>query len=550
MNDPTLKKNPWMYLGVMVLAAFVVWRVLALIADRINYFTDPTYKAMSQARSSTLARQIPLRETAVTAAILIVMAVVIIAAVAWLVIYLKAEWDKRHLVRPNQHGYPGVYRNGVLTVPSAPALPATVAPALGLPALPERVLIYDAPLPRDGTIPIGVRPDGSQITLPLLEAGGGLIAGNPGMGKTELLASIYVAANRLYRDSIAPVEVIVVDPKRLDFVRLPQLPNTPYPVVSAYGETIELLKELQNDIERRKRTLQNARARSVEHFHSLGGQMSIRLLLVDEVSAFTDQVSKAQKDAFIKLLAEFNSRGRAHGYSLILATQRPHSQTISREVTGIVEWRAAFHVSSDVESRMMLGQNGAENLAGKGRFLLKDGAGLMPGQAYLADLKGKFGPGFYGYLQQFAGAVVGAPTQPLTIDPAPPRYDAGITSGITAGITTVMNPPSAKTLRGDAQAHTYTTIDTETLPAPEPDGFDGATFPATARQQGYLFAKYQELGNPKAVERAVYAQEGGDKYYWTRYGIAAEQQRRGLDFDAAWLNLPERLRRKHLGGDA
>jgi len=529
VNDPTTKKNPWLYLGGALLTGFIVWRALALLADRIAYFTDPAYKEMTQRRSEVLTQQIPIRETALTAAFLILAAVVIVAAIAWLAIYLGGLWEKRHLVKPSPHGYPGVYKDGALTVPAAPTAPGVAAGNV-LPALPDRVLIYDAVMPRDLTLPIGVRPDGRQITLPLLEAGGGLIAGNPGSGKSELLASIMVAANRLYQEGIAPVEVVVVDPKQLDFVGMPQLPNMPYPVVSSYAETIELLKELQNDVSSRKRTLQLAKARSVEHYLALGGQMSMRWVLIDEVSAFTSKVSRQQKEAFIRLAQEFNERGRAHGYTLVLATQRPHSDTISREVTGIVDWRIALMVSTAVESRMILDQPGAEQLQGRGRFIIKYGPGVMPGQAYLADLKGKFGPGFYGY------------AQPALLE-APARVYAPPTPGSTP-------PPTAKTQRGDAEAHTNRTsidADHDGLP-PAPAAFDAENFPTTARQQGYLFAKFQELGTITAVAREVYDAAGGDKWLWTKWAIAMEQQRRGLDYDPAWLNLPPRLKKKHLGG--
>jgi hypothetical protein len=539
--DPTAKKNPWMYLGGVMLAVFVVWRVLALIADRIAFFTDPAYKEMTQARSHVIARQIPIRETAITAAILIFVLVITVAAVAWLVIYLKTQWDNRHLVKPSPHGPPAVYRDGVLTVATAPALPGSTMPNGfgGGAALPERVSVYDAALPRDGTIPIGVRPDGRQITLPLLEAGGGLIAGSPGFGKTELLASLYVAANRLYQEGVAPVEVIVVDPKRLDFVNLPRLVNTPYPVTATYAETVDLLKELQADMERRKRALQSAKARSVAHYHQLGGQMTIRWLLIDEVSAFTEQVSKSQKETFEKLLTDFNERGRAHGYTLVIATQRPHSHVISRAITGIVEWRVAFQVSTAVESRMVLDQNGAENLQAKGRFLLKNGAGLLPGQAYMADLKGRYGPGFYGYLEQ------SAPSLPPGMTPA------------LASIGPSTDAPSANTRKGDAEAQTYRyNMDTPTIDMPPPakppvtlnaDGFDVSSFPLTPEQRGYLFGKFVELGNVTAVAEAVYNARGGDKWHWVRYAVAREQQQRGLDCDPAWLNLPPRMRKRYLG---
>ena len=301
--------NPLVLVIGTLISCFLIWLIVGLVADRVRYLTDPHYQMLVQAGEDALAQQVYIRETIITIGLgLLVIGLIAFVWIA-LVILLRQLLVRLAVVYPNPYGYPApLARDGArIIVGTPPPLQLTAGPNAN--DLPGLVSAYTQALP-PGQLPLGLRRDGAQVTTPLFGVGATMLAGNSGSGKTELVASLIVTAARLWQAGGQPLNVAVLDPKGMDFARMPRgLPFMPYPVVSEPKAALDLLQHLSADAERRKAELTRLGAVSLEHAQSMGAQFPVWLLIVDELSMFTFQQSKDYRAKFEKGLEEFASRG-------------------------------------------------------------------------------------------------------------------------------------------------------------------------------------------------------------------------------------------------
>lgn len=187
-----------------------------------------------------------------------------------------------------------------------------------------------------------------------------LIAGAAGCGKSTFLHSVIAAALAQYSPNSA--RFILIDPKAVELLRYEKLPHT-----LRYTDTedgaVEALEYAQRIMERRY-----AKMKMLEIEEWTTEQGAIVYVVVEELADLLSSPVKSKIKVAIQRLAQ---KGRAAGIKLILCTQAPSRKIIPAEITLNISGRFALACESAIESRQVIGQAGAEQLADHGECYFK-----------------------------------------------------------------------------------------------------------------------------------------------------------------------------------
>jgi DNA segregation ATPase FtsK/SpoIIIE, S-DNA-T family len=197
-----------------------------------------------------------------------------------------------------------------------------------------------------------------------------LIAGTTGSGKSGCINTLLTSI--LLRATPDDVRMILIDPKRIELGYYEHIPHLLTPVVSSPKEAAAVLTNCIAEMERRYERLSQVRARSLPEANRAlrrrgEAPMPYLLVVIDELADLMMVSPQAVEDAVIRLA----QKSRAVGIHLVLATQRPSVDVITGMIKANVPSRAAFAVSSQTDSRVILDQAGAESLLGQGDMLFK-----------------------------------------------------------------------------------------------------------------------------------------------------------------------------------
>jgi len=200
-------------------------------------------------------------------------------------------------------------------------------------------------------INIGVDVMGNNISMDIREAPHMLVAGSSGSGKSVFLHSII---NQL--KNLSNVELYLFDPKQVEFSRYA---NEVEKYLDDTKEISDALKNLVEDMEKRYTKIKKAGARSIVDMKN----MPYKFIIIDE---YADLVMRGQTERNIQLLAQ---KGRACGIHIIIATQRASTKIISGDTKVNFPSKVVFRMSKSIDSRIMLDEDGAEKLLGKGDMI-------------------------------------------------------------------------------------------------------------------------------------------------------------------------------------
>ena len=197
-----------------------------------------------------------------------------------------------------------------------------------------------------------------------------LIAGTTGSGKSGCINTLLTSI--LLRATPDEARMILIDPKRIELGYYEHIPHLLTPVVSSPKEAAAVLTNCIAEMERRYERLSHLRARSLPEANRTlrrrgEAPMPYLLVVIDELADLMMVSPQAVEDAVIRLA----QKSRAVGIHLVLATQRPSVDVITGMIKANVPSRAAFAVSSQTDSRVILDQAGAESLLGQGDMLFK-----------------------------------------------------------------------------------------------------------------------------------------------------------------------------------
>ena len=238
-----------------------------------------------------------------------------------------------------------------------------------------------------------------------------LVAGTTGSGKSVGLNCMILSL--LYRLTPDQCRMIMIDPKMLELSMYQDIPHLLAPVVTEPAKAVRALKWAVEQMEDRYRMLASANVRSLASFNDkvrsakakgqpLGRKIQSGwdedgrpiyeveqldyeplpqiVVIVDELA---DLMMTAGKEVEF-LIQRLAQKARAAGIHLIMATQRPSVDVITGVIKANLPTRISFHVTSKIDSRTILGEQGAEQLLGRGDML------YMPGGKQIARVHGPF----------------------------------------------------------------------------------------------------------------------------------------------------------------
>ncbi len=191
-----------------------------------------------------------------------------------------------------------------------------------------------------------------------------LIAGATGSGKSVQINSLILSL--LYGNSPDDLKLILVDPKRVELSLYNEIPHLLTPVITDTTKTINALRWVVSEMDRRYQVLQNAGKRNIGSYRKeVNDDMPYIVLVIDELADLMVAAAKEVEGAIVRLA----QMSRAVGIHLVLATQRPSVDVITGLIKANVTARIAFSVASQIDSRTILDTSGAEKLLGKGDML-------------------------------------------------------------------------------------------------------------------------------------------------------------------------------------
>lgn len=213
---------------------------------------------------------------------------------------------------------------------------------------------------------IGRDISGEAVVADLAKMPHLLVAGQTGSGKSVMINDILTSL--LYRNSPSDLKLILVDPKQVELKPYDDIPHLLTPVITEPEKCISALKWAVAEMERRYRTLADERKRNIEEYNAIKKEegMPYIVIVIDELA---DLMMMAARDVEA-LIVRIAQKARAVGIHLVLATQRPSVDVITGLIKANIPARIAFTTASQVDSRTIIDQMGAEKLLGRGDMLL------------------------------------------------------------------------------------------------------------------------------------------------------------------------------------
>ena len=196
-----------------------------------------------------------------------------------------------------------------------------------------------------------------------------LIAGTTGSGKSVCINTIILSL--LYRHTPDRCKFILIDPKMLELSTYEGVPHLLCPVITEAKKAASVLGWVVKEMESRYRLMTKEGVRNIDGYntkHKL--PMPYIVVVVDEMSDLM-LVAGKEIENYIQKLSQM---ARAAGIHIIMATQRPSVDVITCTIKANFPTRISFQVTSKIDSRTILGEQGAEQLLGKGDMLYMSSA--------------------------------------------------------------------------------------------------------------------------------------------------------------------------------
>ena len=199
-----------------------------------------------------------------------------------------------------------------------------------------------------------------------------LIAGTTGSGKSVCINTIILSL--VYRHTPEKCKLILIDPKRLELSTYEGIPHLLCPVITEAKKAASVLGWIVKEMESRYKLMTKDGVRNIDGYNSKHQlPMPYIVVIVDEMSDLM-LVSGKEIENYIQKLSQM---ARAAGIHIIMATQRPSVDVITGTIKANFPTRISFQVTSKIDSRTILGEQGAEQLLGKGDMLFMSSANKM-----------------------------------------------------------------------------------------------------------------------------------------------------------------------------
>ncbi len=253
------------------------------------------------------------------------------------------------------------------------------------------------------TIAMGKDITGKAVVADLAKMPHVLVAGTTGSGKSVAINAMILSL--VYKADPSQVRLILVDPKMLELSVYEGIPHLLAPVVTDMRQAAHALTWCVNEMDKRYRLMSSQGVRNLAGFNQKIAdakktgtpianpftltpespepldELPMIVVVIDELADMMMVVGKKVEE----LIARLAQKARASGIHLVLATQRPSVDVITGLIKANIPTRVAFQVSSKIDSRTILDQQGAEALLGQGDMLY-----LPPGTGYPQRVHGAY----------------------------------------------------------------------------------------------------------------------------------------------------------------
>jgi S-DNA-T family DNA segregation ATPase FtsK/SpoIIIE len=236
-------------------------------------------------------------------------------------------------------------------------------------------------IPKDMVLPILLGEDtfGVPRYLDLVDMPHMLIAGQTGSGKSVFINACI--AGLLCLKSPRDLKLVLVDPKRVEFRAYKDIPHLfeGTQIVHEPEEAKALLDLMINEMENRFELFEKVDAKNLKEYKAKSGKHLPHIILVmDEFAELVTMGTPVQKRDVEGKVGRLAQKARAVGIHMILATQYPTREAVTPRIKANMPTRIAFSVASQTNSRVILDENGAEDLLGNGDMLIS--SPLLRGQ--------------------------------------------------------------------------------------------------------------------------------------------------------------------------
>lgn len=255
--------------------------------------------------------------------------------------------------------------DSVRIVPNVPDVPylGVEVPRADPEVVPWRLTSSNATLP----LALGVDTMGQWVTVDLAKAPHLLVAGSTGSGKSVAVHTMILSL----LGSGKSVGFVLIDPKQLEFRCYENHFALATPVVTDPMDATRVLNQLVREMEARYKLLAKHGVRDIGEYRARGGKMGYFVVIIDEWADLYSMQGKGIELPVVRLA----QKARACGIHMVLATQRPEAKVLPGLVKSNFPARIALRTTTMVDSRVVLDENGAERLLGRGDMLVK-GFGL------------------------------------------------------------------------------------------------------------------------------------------------------------------------------
>ena len=195
-----------------------------------------------------------------------------------------------------------------------------------------------------------------------------LIAGTTGSGKSVGINAMILSL--LYKNSPDQLRLLMIDPKMLEFSIYNDIPHLLTPVITKPKQAIVALSNMVSEMERRYELMSENRTKNIENYNEKvkkegGEHFPYIVVIIDELA---DLMMTSGKDVEHSI-ARLAQMARASGIHLVVATQRPSVDVVTGLIKANLPSRISYRVGQKVDSKIILDQQGAESLLGKGDML-------------------------------------------------------------------------------------------------------------------------------------------------------------------------------------
>jgi S-DNA-T family DNA segregation ATPase FtsK/SpoIIIE len=196
-----------------------------------------------------------------------------------------------------------------------------------------------------------------------------LVAGSTGSGKSVAISSLIVSL--VLRNSPRDLRLVLVDPKKVELQLYNDLPHLLSPVITDPELAATALENLVKIMEQRYELFASKKVRNIESYNKAAlndyERMPFIVIIIDELADLMLLNKKNIESSIMRI----TQMARAAGMHLVVATQRPSVDVITGVIKSNIPSRIAFSVASQIDSRTILDESGAEKLLGKGDMFVK-----------------------------------------------------------------------------------------------------------------------------------------------------------------------------------